>query len=59
MPFLEPFNRTNYLADDPETSIGCASAITGIGFVRGVRSYVMVVYRRGAVAEVVSRSSNA
>jgi len=44
MPFLELFNMANYLVDDPdpETSIPGASAITGIGFVSGVRAMIHV-----------------
>ncbi len=44
MPFLELYNLANYLVDDPnpETSIPGASAITGIGFVSGVRCMIYV-----------------
>ncbi len=44
MPFVELYNMANFLVDDPDpkTSIAGASAITGIGFVSGVRCLVMV-----------------
>jgi len=44
MPFVELYNMANFLIDDPdmETSIPGASAISGIGFVSGVRCLVMV-----------------
>ncbi len=44
MPFLEMFNLTNFLVEDPDrnTSIPGASTIIGIGFVSGVRCLVFV-----------------
>jgi len=44
MPFVELYNMANFLIDDPdpETSIPGASAISGIGFVSGVRCLVIV-----------------
>ncbi len=44
MPFLELYNLTNFLVDDPnrETSVPGASSIVGIGFVSGIRCMVMV-----------------
>ena len=44
MPFLELFNMTGYLVDDPdvETSVPGATMITGIGYISGVRCAVMV-----------------
>ncbi|MFT5389893.1 MAG: geranyl-CoA carboxylase beta subunit [Gammaproteobacteria bacterium] len=44
MPFLELFNLVNYLVDDtdPDTSVPGASAITGIGFISGVRCMIAV-----------------
>ncbi len=44
MPFLEIFNLTNFLVEDPDrnTSIPGASTIIGIGFVSGVRCLVFV-----------------
>jgi len=44
MPFLELYNLTNFLVDDPDrkTSIPGASTLVGIGFVSGVRCMVMV-----------------
>ncbi|PIE14070.1 MAG: acetyl-CoA carboxylase carboxyltransferase subunit [Rhodobacterales bacterium] len=44
MPFLELYNMASYLVDDPdpETTIPGASAITGIGFVSGVRCMIYV-----------------
>ena len=42
MPFLELYNMTNFLVDDPnpETSIPGGNMIAGIGFVSGVRCLV-------------------
>lgn len=44
MPFLELLNLNNYLVDDPnpDTSIPGGNMIHGIGFVRGVRTYIFV-----------------
>jgi len=44
MPFQELYNLANFLVDNPDrkTSVPGASAITGIGFVSGVRCMVMV-----------------
>jgi len=44
MPFVSLYNMASYLVDDknPETSIPGGNMITGIGFVRGVRSLVFV-----------------
>jgi len=44
MPFLELYNLNNYLVDDenPDTSIPGGNILSGIGFVNGVRSMVMV-----------------
>ncbi|NOX49145.1 MAG: acyl-CoA carboxylase subunit beta [Gammaproteobacteria bacterium] len=44
MPFVELYNMANFLMDDPDrrTSIPGASAITGIGFINGVRCLVFV-----------------
>ncbi len=44
MPFVELYNMANFLMDDPDrqTSIPGASAITGIGFITGVRCLVFV-----------------
>ncbi len=44
MPFLELYNMSNYLVDDenPDTSIPGGNILSGIGFVNGVRSMVMV-----------------
>ena len=44
MPFLEVYNMINYLVDDPkpDTSIPGATFITGIGFINGVRCFIMV-----------------
>ncbi len=44
MPFVELYNMANFLVDDPdpETSVPGASAMTGIGFVSGVRCLIMV-----------------
>ncbi|SFU10468.1 acyl-CoA carboxylase subunit beta [Sedimentitalea nanhaiensis] len=44
MPWQEIYNLASYLVDDPdpETSVPGASMITGIGFVGGVRSLVVV-----------------
>ena len=44
MPFLELYNMNNYLVDDenPDTSIPGGNILSGIGFVNGVRSMVMV-----------------
>jgi len=44
MPFLELYNMANYMVEDtdPETSIPGASNISGIGFINGVRSMIVV-----------------
>lgn len=44
MPFVELFNMANYLVDspDPDESIPGGSVISGIGFVSGVRTLVLV-----------------
>jgi len=44
MPFLELYNMANFLIDDPnpKTSIPGASAITGVGFINGVRCLIFV-----------------
>jgi geranyl-CoA carboxylase beta subunit len=44
MPYLELYNLANYLVEDtnPDTSVPGASALTGIGFVSGVRCLVNV-----------------
>ena len=44
MPFLELYNMASFLVDDPDpaTTIPGASAISGIGFVSGVRCLVYV-----------------
>jgi len=43
MPFVELYNMANFLVDDPDanTSVPGASAITGIGFISGVRCMIM------------------
>ena len=44
MPFLQLFNMTGYLADDPnpKTSIPGASIISGIGYISGVRCFIWI-----------------
>ncbi len=44
MPFVELYNMANFLVDDPDprSSIPGASAMTGIGFINGVRCLVLV-----------------
>ena len=44
MPFLQLFNMTGYLADDPKpkTSIPGASIISGIGYIAGVRCFIWI-----------------
>ena len=44
MPFLQLFNITGYLADDPKpkSSIPGASIISGIGYISGVRCFIWI-----------------
>ena len=44
MPFLEIYNMANFLVEDPdpETSVPGASNISGIGFIKGIRSMISV-----------------
>ena len=44
MPFLEIYNMANFLVEDPdpETSVPGASSISGIGFIKGIRSMILV-----------------
>jgi len=56
-PFLEIGNIAGYLreSDDPDTSVPGAAMITGIGFVSGVRSMIVVNdsgINAGAISEI-------